>query len=156
MITVRPFEAGDIALVGGREYERELMNLTGSNGEENAARGPAFTMLDDGQPVMSAGVVIYWPGVGEAWMHLSPWFHSHVKTAYREVRDILRQIIVTKHLRRVQCPIHAEMEKNMNFVEHLGFQIEGILHRWGPEGGDYIAYAMVAREGEELCLPRHW
>ena len=155
MITIRPFEDTDIAAVGGREYEREMLMLAGNSGEELAMHGPAFTMLDDGKPVMCAGVYIFWPGVGEAWMHLSPWFYAHVKTVYREVREILEQIIATKGLRRVQCPIRADMEANMNFVEHLGFKIEGILHRWGPEDKDYLQYALVAKEGESLCLPRH-
>ena len=155
MILVRPFEPGDISKIGGRAYEQELIRLTGDHGENFAAYGPAFTMLDDDKPVMAAGVYIPWPGIGEAWMHLSPWFYSHVKTAYRETREILHSIIVNKKLRRVQCPIHAGMEKNMNFVEHLGFTIEGIMHRWGPEGADYLMYAVVARDGEEVvCLPR--
>ena len=155
MITVRPFEPGDIGAVGGREYEREMLRLVGNSGEQFAISGPAFTMVDDTTPVMSAGVYILWPGVGEAWMHLSPWFYRHVKTAYRQVRERLCEIIVTSWLRRVQCPICAEMEPNMRFVEHLGFKIEGVMHRWGPDDKDYIMYSLVAPEGEGLCLPRH-
>ena len=155
VITIRPFEPGDIGAVGGREYEREMLRLAGNSGEEFAVHGPAFTMLDDRKPVISAGVYILWPGVGEAWMHLSPWFYQHVKTAYREIREILCQIIATKGLRRVQCPIRADMEANMNFVEHLGFKIEAVMHRWGPEDADYLLYSIVAPKGESLCLPRH-
>ena len=154
MIRVRPFEPGDIGAIGGRDYELEMLQLAGNSGEQFAVNGPAFTMLEDGKPVVSAGVYILWPGVGEAWMHLSPWFHRHVKVVYREVRDILCQVIITKSLRRVQCPIQADMPQNKRFVEHLGFSPEGLMHRWGPNGKDYWLMAIVAPEGESLCLPR--
>ena len=154
MITVRPFEPGDIGAIGGRDYELEMLQLAGNSGEQFAVNGPAFTMLDDKKAVISAGVYILWPGVGEAWMHLSPWFYSHVKTVYTEVRELLAQIIFTKRLHRVQCPIRADMKPNMRFVKHLGFAPEGLMHRWGPEGKDYWLMSIVAPEGETLCLPR--
>lgn len=154
MITVRPFEPGDIDAIGGREYELEMIRLAGNSGEQFALNGPAFTMLDDGKSVMAAGVYILWPGVGEAWMHLSHWFYRHVKTAYREVGEILAKIIIHKGLWRVQCAIRADMAANLRFVEHLGFAPEGLMHRWGPDGKDYWLYSLVAPEGESLCLPR--
>jgi hypothetical protein len=155
VITIRPFLTGDVRAIRGREYEQEMIKLTGRDfGEQFATQGPAFTMLSDGEPVIAAGVYLLWPGVGEAWMHLSPWFYGHVKTAVREVREILSAIIVRHGLRRVQAPICAQMPANKRFVEHLGFAPEGLMHRWGPEDGDYWLYAIVAPEGESLCQLR--
>jgi hypothetical protein len=154
MIRVRPFEPGDLTLIRGREYELEMMRLAGTTGEHFAVHGPAFTMLDSQTAVMAAGVYILWPGVGEAWMHLSSWFYRHVKTAYREVGEILAQIIIQKSLRRVQVPVCASMPANRRFVEHLGFAPEGLMHRWGPEGKDYWLMSIVAPQGESLCRLR--
>lgn len=154
MIVIRPFVPGDMDRIEARDYEKELMRLAGNYGETFAFRGPAFTMEHDGTPVMAAGVCILWEGVGEAWMHLSPWFYRHVKSAYAAVYEVLCQIIVHKSLRRVQAPICASMPANIRFVEHLGFAPEGLMHRWGPDGKDYWLYSIVAPEGESLCLPR--
>lgn len=153
-VRIHPLKPGDIALIEPREYEAEMMRLTGHNGEHFAFHGPAFTMWHHDKAVMAAGVYLLWPGVGEAWMHLSPWFYKHVKTCYASVREVLSQIIISRSLRRVQVPVRANMPANIRFVEHLGFAPEGLMHRWGPEDTDYWMYSIVAPCGESLCQLR--
>lgn len=153
MIRLRPYKLGDLKAIEGRAYEKELVRLTGRDyGEEFAANGPAYTILDDFAPVAAGGVFILWPGVGEAWMHLSDWIYQHPCTLYRETRKMLTAIIHNNGLRRVQAPICRKMQMNRRFVESLGFAPEGTMHRWGPDDEAYVMYARVAIPGEHLAL----
>jgi hypothetical protein len=156
MIYLRVYEAGDLQKIDSRKYEQEMIRLTGRDfSEEFATAGPAFTLCDDGRPIAAGGVFVMWPGVGEAWMHLSlAATEDHPFSLYRETLAMLNGIIIEEKLRRVQAPILASSKKNREFVQHLGFIPEGLMHRWGPDDKDYIMYARYALPGEEICQQR--
>lgn len=145
-VTITPFQREHLRLIRGRAYEEEVIRLTGRDYSDIFVTGPAFTIWDGGAPVAAGGVVVLWKGVGEAWLHLSQWFPEHPLSAFRIVRQLLNAIIHDAQLRRVQAPIRLDMPANIRLVEHLGFEPEGILKRWGPEGADYVMYARMENQ----------
>lgn len=46
-------------------------------------------------------------------------------------------------LRRTQCTVRAGFPFLIKFIELLGFEREGLLRKFGPEGDDYFIYARV-------------
>lgn len=155
MISLRTFIADDLTNINARQYERDLIEAVGRDfGEQFALAGPAYTMVEDDTPIAAAGVYIMWPGVGEAWMHLSEYVVTKRPLAlYRFTDRVLTSIIRDYNLRRVQAPICRKMQVNRRFVESLGFMAEGTMHRWGPDDCDYVMYARVNPEGLCLRLP---
>jgi hypothetical protein len=154
-LEVRPFRPKHIQCIVPRSYELELRKITGRDWSHEFAKGRGYTLIADGVPVGAGGIVPMWAGVGEAWLFLSPWFTAHPKTSYKFIRELLAVLLKEGGFHRVQCPIRWDLPANKRLVKHLGFKAEGLLHRWGPDGLDYISFAMVAEEGEQLCLPQH-
>lgn len=156
MIEIRAYKAKHLELIDGRQYERDLTRLAARAGISFArtfAQGPGFTAFENGKAVMAGGVVPTWrDGVGEAWMHISPWIEVHPKAAARCIYRMLGRALLEHPFVRVEAAICAEMPKNQRLAEFAGFRREGLMKRWGPDGRDYYQYAMVAPEGETLCL----
>jgi RimJ/RimL family protein N-acetyltransferase len=153
MVTSRPYIPADIAAICGREYEREFDELARKSYADIFATGPAFTICDGERPVASGGVVPIWRHVGEAWLHLSPWFSAHPQTGCRMVRRLFRTILKQHEFHRIHAAIRAEMLPNRRLVEYLGFREEvGALKCWAADK-DYVMYAMT-NEGKRLCLQR--
>lgn len=146
MIEVRAYEPAQLALIEPREYERALRGLDYA---QAFARGPAFTIWDDGRCVAAGGIVIHWEGVGEAWLYLSDWIYPHALSFVKVIKERLEAIIREHRLVRVQTPLCALMPTNIRFARALGFRAEGVLRKYGPDGSDYIMHAIV-RETE--CL----
>ena len=101
----------------------------------------AYCMLVDGEPVLAGGIVNMDWGRGEAWMIPTKFFHSHVRTCYRYIREVLVQAACDGKFRRVQttCPV---MVSTVLF-KHLGFSYEGTLAHFGPNGEDCHLYARL-------------
>lgn len=151
-ISIHEYKPKHLAQIQGREYERMLQAMTGIDYSHVFSTGSAFTAFDCTTPVMAGGIVTLWPGVGEAWLHLSPWFEAHPKTGYKWIRCIFTSILNNRAFRRVQAPIRADMESNLRLVHHLGFVEEGYMARWGPEDKGYVMCALVAEGEKPLCL----
>lgn len=151
-VEIRPFRAKHIHHIVPREYEREVSRATGRDWSHEFAKGQGFTLIADGCPRGAGGIVPIWAGVGEVWLYTSAWIYQHPKTTYYWVRTLLQTLIEQGHYYRVQCPILDTAPVNKRFVRHLGFVSEGRMDRWGPDGKAYCLYALVADEGETLCL----
>ncbi len=151
MLKIVPYKAAHLAMNEPRQYERELREKSGVDSSQTFMNGPAYTVLDDGTPVMAGGIVQLWPGVGEVWLFLSPWFERHIKTGYKLIREMFQALLKVYHFRRLQTPICASMPGNIRLVEHLGFHKEGLMELWGPDGKDYQLMALLSKEGA-VCL----
>ena len=110
-----------------------------------ASRGPAFTALtDDGEIAGCAGIMIMWPGVGEAWILFNHELaKKHKKDAYEIVLRHLLVIIEEKKLHRVQAHCNTNLPHAVKYLEGLGFKREGTMGKYDEEGNDHYLYAMV-------------
>lgn len=152
---IKPYKPEHLSQIEPREYERELRDKSGVDYSYTFMNGPAYTVFDGDIPVMAGGIVKLWPEVGEVWLFLSPWFTTHVKTGYQLIRELFEAVLKVNHFRRIQTPICASMPGNIRLVEHLGFECEGTMRRWGPDGQDYKFMALVANNGDSVCLKHY-
>lgn len=102
-------------------------------------RGPAFSGFLNGTLLGCAGVVPLWPGLGEAWIVLSPEGRRH-RAWYRAVARILPSIAASGRFRRIQADVVREFEAGRRFVERLGFKYEFTMPKYGPNGEDFVRY----------------
>jgi len=103
----------------------------------------AMTLMAEEKPVACAGLVLLGRDKAEAWVLLSNSFHPYVYTLYKGIKEGLINWLEVKKLRRIQATIDP-YPKVVNWIEHLGFQYEGRLRNYGPQGQDYLMYSRVA------------
>ena len=105
--------------------------------------GAAHSIIQDGHLVLSAGVWQLWPGVGEAWLLPSARLLARPRGPVRTVRRFLDEIAEREGYTRVQATTHADFERGERFLKWLGFEREGVLRKFGPDGSDHKIYSRV-------------
>ena len=103
----------------------------------------AYSMIDDGHLVAAAGLYKVWEGVGEAWLLPSSRLLAKPRKAVKAVRSFLDEISEREGFRRVQATTHADFIRGRRFLEWLGFENEGVLRGYGPDGSDHIIYSRI-------------
>ena len=145
---ILPFEpwhcAGDFLPVEIYDQARWRENLIWSY-----HHGPTYTGFYDNFVVGFGGVRKYWKGVGEGWVMLNqknPPEVSKVKLVLDIVRGIKKTIkeeIFNMDYWRVHAYCHHLTPKAANFIEALGFLLEGNLRRFNPDGSDCLSFSMI-------------
>jgi len=110
-----------------------------------ALSGPAYTLVDrDGSIVGSAGIVVIRPGLGEAWMMVTPLARRKVVAGFRYLRDTLDRLQADLRLTRVQA-IVMDTPSARRLAALLGFEIEGLLRAYGWNGEDCYMASRILR-----------
>lgn len=95
--------------------------------------GEAWTLRRDGIPVLVAGCVEMWPGLGQVWVvtnrdavtGLGVW-------VTREMKSLLRQVSWDRGFRQMRCMCLTP--KDIRWCEMVGFEMEGVWRDAGPQG----------------------
>ena len=103
---------------------------------------PAVTGLCGGKVIFCCGIVIFRPGLGEAWSVVCLEIRDY-SGAFREIRRVFEKGIVDYGLHRVESHVRADDVVSVRFNKHLGFRIEGLCRKWGPDGEDYFLMGRV-------------
>jgi len=100
---------------------------TGMSDDISAAyilKGPAYTAIIDGRVIGCAGVILLGYGIGIGWMCLSKEVEDYQFWLAKTTKRILRDIIQSFGLRRIESFILTESDKNQLWAAFLGFQTE--------------------------------
>jgi len=147
MFTVLPFETdhllaihpdphGSAALIGEANLQRYAERFSG---------GPAVTLFKDDEPVACGGIVLMWPGVGEAWIVFGEKAYRYPKEIFRVCLRFMASAIKHFKLVRIQASTVAEFEEANRWAEHLGFIMEGTRRKY-MGGQDYNSYALIVED----------
>lgn len=145
-LTVAPYVAADfeeIELTGHEASVREEQPVQIWATTHEMA-GPAFTIRNpEGVIVYLLGVHDMWEGVGELWGSTSP-----LTSMYPDILRIGNELFGTlkEAYVRLQAIIDPAFMSGVRLVEHLGFQKEGLLRKYGPRGEDNVMYALVRED----------
>jgi hypothetical protein len=123
---------------------------------------PAFTIWGghfNTIPMLAAGIVIFQPGVGEAWLRGSARMEEHRVVCARHIQRQFRKTVGECRLRRVQAIVETQDQPlpapwwldvkrptetpALNFARWLGFRIEGLMRALGPNGENFYMLALV-------------
>jgi len=83
--------------------------------------GSAFTLMVDGDPIGSAGIVPMGNGLGEAWAILSNVSERFKKLVFISVRNGMERIIKSSGVKEIQAFVEPDFEEAKHFLYHLGF-----------------------------------
>ncbi len=139
--SIRPFQASDLQFTVQRE--KEIVDFFGI--EELAStyqRGPAFTALYNAEPFAMGGVMIIWPGLGEAWAMFRPDFRRHKLFIHRETLRHLKWIAAKHKLKRIQAVADAWSDPACQWLESLQFRHEGEMKEYW-NGRTFVRYARI-------------
>lgn len=101
----------------------------------------ARCVLADGVPVLAGGIVNLFWGRGEAWILPTDYYRSHFKTCFRLLRDTIPHMAVRGRFARVQATCLCGVSGS--FFRHLGFEYEGTMRHFGPQGEMCDMYARI-------------
>jgi hypothetical protein len=143
MIELREYKPEDYMTIQRRHFDSlTFLNFPNPNAIAlNLFRGPAFT-LTNGQIIGCGGILPLWKGVGEGWVITSDLVEKYpilfAKTVWRKMKELM----VRMGLERVQTLVDAEHTVSQKWVERMGFENEGLMHKY-LGGRDFIRYAIV-------------
>ena len=103
----------------------------------------AYTALLESKVFMIGGVYGLWQNVGEAWFIMSSHAYKMPFAAAKYSSLLLDHVQEDNKLQRIQASVHADDSQAIRYVEWLGFENEGLMKRYGPDGSDYYRFARV-------------
>jgi hypothetical protein len=115
-----------------------------SYGRHLAAQGPAWSVFDsDGKFLGAGGLGFYWRGVAEGWLILSRATDRFPVSLHKIVRTMIDRAFATHNLKRLQVSVPISATRSVRWIERLGFQREGEMRCYGPDGSDFRLYSIV-------------
>lgn len=102
-----------------------------------------YAALLDDKPIAIGGVHKLWDGVAEGWFIMGKYGKYYPIRLARIVKIMVKTMINDNKLFRLQASVCLNDKKALRFAKWLQFKEEGIMHKFGPDGVDYMRYAWV-------------
>lgn len=135
MIKVVPFVPEHFEKIVLRDcYKRENISVVGMK---------AATFLLENEPMAIVGAQIIFDGVLQAWALTSDLISKKPIAFTKACKLMLKNQIEEHKIRRVQITVRTDYDHGWNWAIALGFELEGIMRNYGPDGCDYGLFAMV-------------
>ena len=108
---------------------------------DSSIRGSSWAWISRGKVVGAFGVRYIWNGVAEMWMIPSKDIRNNAISLVRGAKILTDTAIYDYDIKRLQISVKVENDTAFRFAKSLGFGVESVMKRFGPEGADY--YMMV-------------
>lgn len=122
---------------------RKSFGIADDIADDLVAPGLSFSGIVDGYVIASAGIKPLWKGVGEGWFVASDNMPKKKLSVIKLIRENFDSMIQENNLVRVQAGVRADWLEAKRFAEFLGFEHEGIMRKYGPDGQDYLRMARI-------------
>lgn len=103
----------------------------------------AFTLMDGPTPLVSGGILVYWPGMAEIWFHGIQDATKHPVPVFRHSKRLVEKWITEFNLHRIQLTIDASFLASYRFAEALGFELESRMPKYGPNQEEFLRYVRL-------------
>lgn len=125
-----------------------LMATFGAGEAARRLSGPSFAACIEDRLLGAGGLFLMWPGHAEAWLAVMQSTRGRdLVPALREAAAWLDEQQADPVHRRVQTFIRWRAPWRASFAAALGFELEGRMRSWGPDGADYGCYARIGAHG---------
>lgn len=135
---VIPFHANHVRLMNLQPTQRWALSVLPPEYLTALNRlGSAVSAEHEGKIIACAGVAIQGFGAGTLWG-----FVSHDAGPYFIRLDrCVRRLLTIRPLRRIEASAEVDFRPGCRWLELLGFQSEGVMRSYGPNGEDHMRYA---------------
>lgn len=103
--------------------------------------GMAFSAIDGETVLCCAGLLPYWEGRAEAWALMG----ADLRHTFLGIHYATKRFLNACGVRRVEAAVDPDFGCAREWIEALGFQFEGLMPAYTPDGRDCSRYARVRR-----------
>lgn len=100
--------------------------------------GPCWSVFVGGRVVACGGLCAQWEGRAVAWAIISEGAPLVAVT-----RSAIHVLGLPGIPRRVECFVDVSFQEGIRWAEMLGFQREGLMRAFSPDGRDHLLFARV-------------
>lgn len=136
---VEPFQPSHLAEIDLQPEQRSRVDFVTPEYAAMLAEGYALTLRHEGRILACAGVAEAGYGRGLMWSFLSTDSREHAVLMHRAALRFLS----TVRLRRIEATVVSGFDRGCRWLTRLGFQHEGTMRAFGPDGADHELYARV-------------
>jgi hypothetical protein len=112
--------------------------------QARVGNGPGLSFFcSHGVLIACCGMTIYWEGLGEVWLVLSPHARKHYPELAHLTGLVLDAFQYGYRVKRLQADVLASDVCAINFVRHYGFEAEGLMKCYDVKGRDMIRFARI-------------
>lgn len=102
--------------------------------------GPAFTLAEaDGSVIVCSGLVHMWENRAQAWALISADAGRYFVRIFRAMSSFLE----IQDTRRIEATVDANFLQGHRLMRLLGFELEGMMRAYLPDGRDCSLYGRV-------------
>lgn len=105
--------------------------------------GLSFTLLHNDIPICSGGIFPLWHGVGEGWVIASKRIFDHKIKSAKLIKRRTDLLCAVNKIKRLQTSVRANFPMGLRFAKFLGFNNEGLMKHYGPDGSDFYRMAKI-------------
>ncbi len=103
--------------------------------------GLSYTIIDNGNIALCAGVLDKWSGVGSGWFLFSALFRTECfLPVHRHTMRFIR-IMLQERYHRIEITVAPGHEEGHRWAKALRFEEEGLMRKYDPKGRDAFMYA---------------
>lgn len=138
---VRPWMPGDsqrVVLQPAQHYMYGFQELNADLSHLSDA-GLAWTAEHDGEVLGIAGLAPQWENRAIAWALISESAGKHFQVIHRAVKRFLD----VSSFRRIEANVDVGFEAGERWMKMLGFEYEGYMRAYRPDGADMLLFARV-------------
>ena len=140
-IEVIPIRDGDFEYVKQNCVQKEVKDYP-----DPVIPANTYTCIFDGEIVAVGGIMLFLPGVGEAWIMMTEQSRKDgifSIIAFNAIKGKLDSLAVELKLRRCESQVRADFTKAIRFTEALGFSNPYERRFYFPDGTSSLLYEKI-------------
>lgn len=141
------FKIEHLGLMKLRPRDAEQLELFKTIYQGNEERFRAWTIIDENAiPVAACGMTMPWPSVASVFMAFSQMVEDDAEIArqtFWTIKGFIKQIFQDYHLHRMEADTPDDCDGQVRWMKLLGFDLEGVMQKYDPQGRDYLRFAKV-------------
>lgn len=138
---LRPYAPGDVLAIEVQPDQRgELIEGWRDQWRTRQPKGPALSLLSDGQARICGGIEPITPWRGYFWLLASEGVGA---SGWGKVMRAGRQLLDESRHHRIESVANAEVGRFARFLDKLGLHREAVMRRYGAAGEDFALYAIT-------------
>lgn len=145
MIRVYKFQDADIDKINPKDFYLRDPTFKGRLlGIAHSEASVLYSFIDEQHEVVAivGGWVLY-PGVAELCSVTSSLVYKYKKDFIKFMKQIIDTLQKKLNLFRMQFAVPLEVRALDKYALALGFQEEGLMRQYGPDGSDYKLYSRI-------------
>ena len=137
---VRRYQKGDIERFRLQQAQRGL-NQYYANMDDTSDNNDVIVGEQDGEIMIMSGIIPQWEGRAMAWALVS----CNAGKCFRSIHKAVLNFLIQSNVRRIEATVDVSFKPGHRWMKMLGFEPEGYMKAYLPDGNDCILYARVRK-----------